>query len=62
MSTPGHSYHVQRSAPPGQGPWADLGKRLPGNDSPQAAYDDAGDGRIYRVMETVPGSGDALFV
>ena len=59
MSTPGRSYQVQWSAPPGQGPWADLGGRLPGNAPPQAAHDTARDGRIYRVMETVPGSADA---
>ncbi len=49
---------MQWSAPPGQGPWANLGERLPGSVSPQVAYDGARDGRVYRVMETVPGSGD----
>jgi CxxC motif-containing protein (DUF1111 family) len=61
QSTEGNSYQLQWSAAPGGGTWTDLGGTLPvGNSDRQSAYDGLASGRIYRVMETVPGSGEVL--
>lgn len=59
--TPGNTYQLQWSPPPGEGPWTDLGSPLPGNGSSQSAHDAGARGsRVYRVMENVPASGEVL--
>ena len=60
QSTEGNSYQVQWSPAPGEGPWTDLGGTVPGSDSDQKAHDTRNNERVYRVMETVPGSGEVL--
>jgi len=60
QSTEGNSYQVQWSPAPGEGPWTDLGGTVPGSDSDQKAHDTRNSERVYRVMETVPGSGEVL--
>lgn len=50
-----NTYEVQWSSPPGDGPWTDLGPGRAGQ-----AYDNTGGPRVYRVMETVPASGETM--
>ena len=60
-SVSGNSYQVQFSTQENPGTWTDLGSPLGGNGAPQSLTDPADSGsRTYRVMETVPGSGEVL--
>ena len=55
----GNSYQAQWSPTLVDAVWTDLGSSLAGSGSSQSAYD-ASMARVYRVMETVPASGEAL--
>lgn len=60
-SVAGNSYQVQFSTSTSPGIWSDLGSSLGGNGESQVAMDPMPTGsRTYRVMETVPGSGEIL--
>jgi CxxC motif-containing protein (DUF1111 family) len=60
-SVSGNSYLVQFSTQEAPGTWSDLGSPTNGSGALQAANDPVRTGlRTYRVMETVPGSGEVL--
>ena len=60
-SVSGNSYQVQFSTQENPGTWTDLGSPLAGNGASQTSTDPVRSGfRTYRVMETVPGSGEVL--
>jgi CxxC motif-containing protein (DUF1111 family) len=56
----GNTYQLQWSPAPGEGPWTNVGATLAGGGASQSAYDGLAGGRVYRVIETVPGSGEVL--
>ena len=55
----GNSYQAQWSPTLVDAVWTDLGSSLAGSGSSQSAYDTSM-ARVYRVMETVPASGEVL--
>ncbi len=59
--TAGNDYQVQWSPPSGEESWANLGPAVPGAGTNQSALDPSrGGARRYRVMETVPASGEVF--
>ena len=57
----GNTYQLQWSPPAGDGPWTSIGSSLAAKAPRQTAVDPERPGtRVYRVMETVPGSGEVL--
>jgi CxxC motif-containing protein (DUF1111 family) len=57
----GNTYQLQWSPPAGDGPWTSIGSSLAAKAPRQTAVDHERPGtRVYRVMETVPGSGEVL--
>jgi CxxC motif-containing protein (DUF1111 family) len=60
QSVDGNTYRLEWSEPPGEGPWTEMGGSLAGIGSAQSAYEHSRSERVYRVVETVPGSDEVL--
>jgi CxxC motif-containing protein (DUF1111 family) len=56
----GNTYQAQWSPASGDAVWSNLGSSAPGNSGSNQTAHDVSKERIYRVMETVPASGELL--